>query len=97
MPLYIRALPKTRSLFARALIAFGASALTHPVVWFIIPRFWLGHSFVAMIVASEVFAVVVEAAWLARFGVARALAWSVGANAASVIAGLAVRGIFGWP
>ncbi len=44
IPIYVRGLR------VRPLIAFGASALTHPVVWFVIPgifraldRFFLGH------------------------------------------------------
>lgn len=38
MPLYARALGRARR--ARWLLAFGASAITHPVVWFVMPGAW---------------------------------------------------------
>ncbi len=40
VPIYARALRRAdagRTLLAAAAIAFGASALTHPVVWFVMP------------------------------------------------------------
>lgn len=43
VPVYVRALERqrvARSLPATAAIAFGASLLTHPVVWFVIPSWW---------------------------------------------------------
>ena len=94
MPIYVRALGRRRQRFA---IAFTASAITHPIIWFVVPALWMGRSYVAMAVASEAFAVLAESVWLARFDVRRALAWSFAANAASVCVGLAVRAVFGWP
>src|SRR5262249_35014609 len=44
VPIYVFALrggpetPPQRALAKRVLIAFGASALTHPIVWFVIPQ-----------------------------------------------------------
>ena len=57
----------------------------------------LGGSYVAMVVASEVFAVTVEAAWLGSFGARRPALWSLIANAASVAVGLTLRHTVGWP
>ncbi|MEI8259033.1 MAG: hypothetical protein WCJ30_25470 [Deltaproteobacteria bacterium] len=42
MPIYMRALK------GRPGVAFGASAITHPIVWFVIPRAWV-HLYLAMI------------------------------------------------
>lgn len=86
-----------RTALARLAIAFGASALTHPVVWFVIPRVWSGSSYLAMVVVAEAFAWLAEALWLARFRVPRALVWSFAANAASVAVGLTLRELTGWP
>ena len=85
-----------RALGGRTLVAFGASALTHPIVWFVFPELPL-PGYVAMVVAAETFAWLVEAAWLRAFGLERALAWSAIANAASLGLGLASRAAFGVP
>jgi hypothetical protein len=82
-----------RALGGRTAVAFGASALTHPVVWFVFPRLGLG-GYAASLVGAELFAVLVEAAWLRAFGLRRALAWSAAANAASLALGLASRALF---
>ena len=81
----------------RLALAFGASALTHPIVWFVLPPTaqWLGYwGYVAL---AEAFAVLAEAAYFRALGVPRALAWSLGANAASAGLGLTSRAIFGVP
>lgn len=86
------------------LAAFGASAITHPFVWFVFPRIhvsWLWRT-----LGSEIFAWVVEAAWFvllsrrgaaARLGLGRALLVSLLANGASECLGLTSRAWFGWP
>ena len=96
MPIYLRGLPPGPRA-RRWGVAFGASALTHPIVWFVVPRLWIGHSYVAMAIAAETFAVLAEALWIRRFGAPRPLTTSFVANAASVAVGLAVRRVFGWP
>lgn len=82
-------------------IAFGASALTHPVVWFVIPPLWyemLGQtSYLGMALLAEAFAVVAEGWYLSRFAVRRPWLWALGANLASVTLGLASRALWGWP
>lgn len=77
--------------------AFGASAITHPLLWFaIMPLLPLGYG--ARLAVGEAFAVLVEAAYF-RLGWRRprALAWSLLANAASLGLGLLCRRWFGAP
>ena len=79
----------------RLLVAAGGSALTHPIVWFVMPR--LVTDWVWMVVAAETFAVVAETLWMRAFGVERAFWWAVLANALSVAIGLTIRNVLGWP
>jgi hypothetical protein len=77
--------------------AFGASAITHPVLWFVIfPTLHLSYFW--LIVVGESFAVLVEAAYFAfLFRRRRALLWSALANAASFGTGMLSRWLFGMP
>ena len=87
-----------RALGGRTLVAFGASAITHPFVWFLFPR--LPVSPWIWLTAAESFAVLVEAVWIGLFGVkgvARCLGWSLVANGASLGLGMVCRALFGWP
>jgi hypothetical protein len=77
-------------------VGFGASAITHPIVWFVIPRFAVG-SYWMMVGQAEAFAVIVEAVYASLFGLKRALAWSILANATSAGLGLLSRAAFDWP
>jgi hypothetical protein len=90
--------------------AFTASALTHPVVWFVFPRIFAvifgmpSLSFVesrtqywTMVVFAEVFAVAAEALYLAWLEKDRPFLWSLVANGASVSLGLLSRRLFGMP
>ncbi len=88
VPIYRRA---TGSLW----VAFAASALTHPVVWFAFPLLPLGYW--PMVVLAEVFAVTVEAWWLWRHRTPHPLRWSLLANACSATLGLVCRACFGVP
>ncbi len=89
VPIYLRA---TRG---RWVVAFCASLLTHPVVFFGFPR-WFGEYWTG-VAAAEAFAVGVEAAWLSGFGVRRSVWWALFANALSVAVGLGLRAAVGWP
>jgi uncharacterized membrane protein YfcA len=89
MPIYWRV---SRSLR----VAFFASALTHPLVWFVFPMLEALVPWIAAMVAAEVFAVLVEALWLRRNGVPRPLLWSVVANTFSATCGLVLRELTGW-
>lgn len=66
------------------LLAFGASAITHPIVWFVVP--WRAWEYTTAYVVAETFAVLTEAAYLAIIGIpkGRALLWALIANASSV-------------
>jgi hypothetical protein len=100
VPLWILALRRwgapRRHVATLAAIAFGASALTHPIVWFVFPRI-VPFGYVVMVAAAETFAVVVEAIYMRAFGLRRALLASLVANGASAGLGFACRAAFGWP
>ena len=100
-------LPLSRNtLFSRVIIAFGASLLTHPIVWFLLPSATLALHRTAVRagappldelgrtllygVVAEGFAVIAEAFYLAVFRARRPLLWSLAANAASVLIGTLV-------
>ena len=107
MPIYMRGLRVS------PLKAFGASALTHPVVWFVIPSVWSAlygwaarsgfpalspsAQFIGYGVLAEGFAVAGEAAYFHALGVKKALRWSLAANAVSAVIGLLSTRLFGWP
>jgi hypothetical protein len=84
----------------RVLKAFGASAITHPVVWWVIPRLWpdAWGGYWGTVVVAETFAVVVEAAYLVVLGVRPrwAVPWSLAANGASCGLGFFVYWCLGW-
>jgi len=83
----------------RLAVAFGASLVTHPIVWFLIPRIPAG-SYAEMVARAEAFAIVAEAFYfyaLGFFNGRRAFLWSLAANAASATLGLVSRSTFGWP
>ena len=83
-------------LWAALAVSFGASAITHPFVWFAFPRYAPG-GYLAMVLQAELFAVVVEAVYMRAFGLSWALGWSVVANGASAGLGLLSRELFRWP
>ena len=95
LPVYLLA-TRGRPLPQRLALGLGASALTHPVVWWVIPRLpW--ETYRAYFLAAEGFAVAVEALLLAAFRVRRPLLWALVANAASVALGRLTRATLGWP
>ncbi len=93
VPLYLRVTASWR-------VAFLASLITHPIVWFVFPRLWPWTSmpgYWGMVLGAETFAVVAEAAWLHRNHVHRALFWAAVVNATSTCVGLGLRACFGAP
>jgi len=92
VPIYVRGLR------CGPLVAFGASAITHTIVWF---GFFSPHwhaAYASRFAAAELFAWLAEAAYFRLlFRRRRALAWSLVANAASVGLGLLSRRLFGAP
>ncbi|MBL8612234.1 MAG: hypothetical protein JNL38_33135 [Myxococcales bacterium] len=88
---------------ARALRAFGASAITHPILWWVIPPLW-PSSYLAYVVFGESFVVVTEAVFLRVTGhrerwwsLRSPLLLSFAANAASCGLGILCRELFNWP
>lgn len=86
------------------LASLGASAITHPFVWFVFPL--VRTRWLVTTIGSELFAWLVEGVWFfilsrrpgkGRLTLARALFVSLLANAASEGLGLASRAWFGWP
>lgn len=91
LPIYYRATKGWR-------VGFFASALTHPVVWFVFPlTMALGTPYWGMVALAEGFAVVAEGFWLRHHGVPRAFAWSLLANATSASLGALLRALTGVP
>lgn len=84
-------------------VAFGASALTHPIVWFVFPRLWGAleepGGYRGMVAAAETFAVTAEALYLlgVKTKPGPAFGWALLANGASASLGLWSRFEFGWP
>ncbi|MCA9493541.1 MAG: hypothetical protein KC621_26600 [Myxococcales bacterium] len=73
----------------RVAVAFGASALTHPIVWFVLRDLLEQRlGFWAYFAIAETFAVLVEALYLRWFEIRRALLWSLVANGTSASVGL---------
>lgn len=94
VPIYLFAFRRGERRFARRFaIAFTASTITHPFVWFVFPR--LVSPYLVMLVCAEAFAVIAEAAWFRRLDMPRPLFWSFVANATSVAFGFALRAV--WP
>lgn len=83
LPIHARAL-RHRSRRLAWSAAFMASALTHPFVYLCYPTLASKLGWAPGLAILEGFAVIVEAAWLRRFGVRDALLWSLVANASSV-------------
>jgi hypothetical protein len=78
--------------------AFGASAITHPIVWFGIFHPLVPGSYWGKVIAAELFAWLGEAAYFRLvFKKRRAWLWSLAANGASFGFGLLSRHLFGAP
>ncbi len=79
-------------------VALGASAITHPVVWFGFFHPWFDASYWSRVFAAELFAWLVEAAYFAfLFRKRHALFWAFIANGASVTTGFLSHALFDVP
>lgn len=83
-------------------VGLGASAITHPFVWFAFPYLRLvpGVTYPIMVIAAELFAFGVEAIYLRlvlRTPLVRAALASLVANGASLGLGLLLRSLTGYP
>jgi len=89
-----------RPLRERLSIAFGASAVTHPIVWFVIAPLCarLGLGWWTGVTIAEVFAFAAEGLWLMGFGhrALPAFGTSLVANALSFTLGLFCYEALGW-
>jgi hypothetical protein len=92
-PLGTRESKPRRWNMARAIVlALCASAITHPLAWFVLaprrdPSSWPAVAF------AEVVVVVIESGYLASLGLRRAIVWSLCANAVSFGVGLCLGAI----
>lgn len=93
VPIYVRFLR------CGALTAFGASALTHPIIWFGLFQARVPGTYLEKAIAAELFAWLAEAGYFRwRLGPGRrALVWAACANGASLGLGLLSRRLFGAP
>jgi hypothetical protein len=96
VPIYLLALAR-RPAWQRPLLGFGASTLTHPLVWVLTYRLATLVGFWPAVACTEALAVVVEATYLRVLGVRDALLWALGANAASFGIGLLLQALGVWP
>jgi hypothetical protein len=76
-------------------VAFLASLITLPVVWFVMPL--LFESYWRMAVAAETFVVLTEGALMRLCGLRRPWLWSLGVNATSALLGELSRAWLGFP
>jgi hypothetical protein len=89
--------PIYRRAFGCSLLeAFGASAITHPLVWWFATSHLWHVSWGWKALACELFAWWVEAAYFALLRRRRALLWTLVANGASFGIGMGCWYFFGW-
>lgn len=88
-----------RMLGSGFLEALGASAVTHPLLWFVfVPAVRHNLSYVQYAAIGELLVVLVEALWFrVLFKRKGALLGSLAANGASYLLGLVAHALFGWP
>jgi len=88
VPIYLRA-ARSLPLLKRATYAFGASAITHPIIWFCLP--WGTMSYALLLIMAECFAIGMEGLWGCCWRVPRPWITSLTANAASLATGMILR------
>lgn len=93
-PLYWMASPRLAkeplSPGERLFASLGPSALTHPIVWFVVPWLLPGAGVLGRLVVAETFAVVAEALVFRAMRLRRPFALSLVANAISASIGMAL-------
>ena len=90
VPIYSRGFP------CPLLVAFGASAVTHPIVWFGFFGPYGPTSYLTRLISAELFAWLVEAAYFRfLFRKKKALLLSFAANSASLAVGFLAQSVFG--
>ena len=77
-------------------ILFGASLLTHPVVWFVLPFFMFEtYSYEKYLIVAESFAFIAEATYYYCLHVQRPILLSLVANMCSFLTGIWYHGCIG--
>ena len=96
IPIYAMAFPK-RPLWQKCLIGFGATAITHPILWTAFP--WETMDRNTLMIVGESFVVITEACYLMLFRQkpVDAFLWAFSANAMSAGLGELSRYFFNWP
>ena len=72
----------------KLLLGFGASAITHPLLWFMMP--WDSAPFLLLLVIGEAAVFIVEGIFLKSFGIKNPFYISTLANSASMITGVLI-------
>lgn len=92
VPIYLWGMRRTEWAWHwRLLLAFGPSAVTHPVVWFLLPGWTMPMvGYLGYVALAEVFAVLAEALYLSAFGVQNPWRLALAANATSFSVGMAL-------
>jgi len=88
VPIYMRA-AHSLPMVQRAAYAFGASTITHPIIWFCLP--WGSMPYVTLLIVAEGFAFGTEGLWGRYWRVPRPWLTSLAANATSLAAGMILR------
>ena len=88
VPIYLRA-ARSLPMLKRAAYAFGASAITHPIIWFCLP--WETAPYATLLILAECFAIGSEGLWGCCWRVPRPWTASLAANTASLIVGMIIR------
>jgi len=86
---------RPRPLQQRLAIGFGASLITHPLLWICWPLGFSGSYWVAT-AFGETGVVIVEAIYIHLWSVRSPVVWSLLANGASFASGLVLGYFFGW-
>jgi len=92
LPVYLGFMGTELSPPLRVAVAFGASALTHPLLWFVAdPLLVPLLGYWGFFVVGESLVVVVEGAYLRAFGVAKPWRLALAANGFSALVGLGLQ------
>ena len=106
-PIYLFALRRKKSSLAFKLgAAFGPTALTHPIAWWVFAPWlienhfhigpWFSGYYPSVTVTAGV-AALVEWAYLAQLNVRRPWAWALLANGASFTIVMTIQALYNWP
>ena len=87
VPIYLFAARRLPA-WKRWVFAFGASAITHPLLWFLLP--WKDGDWQTFFLLGESAVMMIEATWAALFRIANPMTWSVLANGSSILAGFLI-------